>query len=164
MTKYLSTEEARDLGVLQELNRLLLHPRGLALEGTIRKPDEDGATEIFTLVFYERGLDALRSLVVAARTAHALKPEYLDDLQEMIDRAAANPSAGVFRFQDHRDDPEGVYFGEDAVAKSTDGETVTYQVDRMAKADAFDALLTPEKETTRREKLGYVVQPLGDDQ
>lgn len=30
--EYLSLEEARELGIIQEINRRLLHPRGLALE------------------------------------------------------------------------------------------------------------------------------------
>lgn len=30
--KYLPVAEARRLGIIQEINRLVLHPRGLALE------------------------------------------------------------------------------------------------------------------------------------
>ncbi len=40
---YLDWEVARGLGVLQEINRLLLHPRGLALQIDVQ---EDGETAV----------------------------------------------------------------------------------------------------------------------
>lgn len=99
--KYLSGEEIVDLGLLQELNRLLLHPRGLALELT---------------VFEDEGV---------------------------VDEHAVE-----MRVQDHREDPEGVVFG--------DGDPE----DSWRKAAAFEGLLglTPKREG----RFGWVVQPVGD--
>jgi len=95
--EYLTAAEASDLGVLLEINRRLLHPRGLAAEITY---DEETAAG---------------------------------------DRA-------ILRIQDHRADPEGVYYGD-----LDDGD--------VAKADLFDRLMV-EKSTERTHRLGYVVQPL----
>ncbi len=90
--KYLSAEEAAELGVLLEVNRLLLHPRGLALEAM---------------------------------------------------RGSRDPRA--FRIQDHRDDPEGVIFGDD-------GD----ELERLEKSLRFAKLVL----WARQSRFGFVVQPL----
>lgn len=90
--KRLTAREVRDLGVLLEVNRLLLHPRGLALEIAWDPDDPD--------------------------------------------------AVAVLRIQDHRDDPEGVYFDLDPA--------------EWKKVEAFAALVLPGREAA----LGYVVQPV----
>jgi hypothetical protein len=93
--RHLTAHEVRDLGVLLEVNRQLLHPRGLALEVT-----------------------------------------YDPDDPELV---------GKLRVQDHRDDPEGVYFAE-------------LNHDDVAKAARFAGSVR----THRRSALGYIVQPLNE--
>jgi hypothetical protein len=90
---YISAKEFRERGYLCEINRLFLHPLGMALEIAV---DDDGSERF----------------------------------------------VGIW---DYRNDPEGIYF--------TDG------VD-PAKAQRVESERA-EKASTRREALGYEVQPVG---
>ncbi len=96
--KRIPIKEFRSLGFIQEINRRILHPCGLAIE---------------VIVDQETGEEAL---------------------------------GGIW---DYRDDPEGIYFGDD---------TLTWE-----KFQTVDRLLKG-KEETRVAELGYVVQPVpGED-
>lgn len=86
--KYLSAEEIRSLGILQEVNRLFFHPLGLA--------------------------------------------------------AQVNMEDGSLLIQDHREDPEGVYYAEGVM--------------EPAKRKAF-VLFAAERHRQREGALGYVCQP-----
>jgi hypothetical protein len=135
--KYLDMNEARELGVVFEVNRQMLHPRGLALEvHTTENPP------IFLLPIDQDTLDAWRQLIKWARPR---MPEWGEALDRMDKRLAegAESRPAVLRVQDHRDDPEGVFFGDIS------------GVDR-ANARRFHDLVRPE----RLRRLGYVVEPL----
>jgi hypothetical protein len=93
--KYMSVKEFRELGLLHEVNRLVLHPLGLALEVRI---DDDG-----------------------------------------------NESFG--QVWDDRDDPEGIYYGDDLLSPE------------KAKA-VCDLMLSRRGE--RLTQLNYVIQPIRD--
>lgn len=138
--KHLSATEARELGVLLEVNRRLLHPRGLALEVMTAEGDEkiarlggDTAERLRELLAWaqESGLDWPKETVAA------------------IDRelASVESSPATIRVQDYRSDPEGMYFGEIEPAD-------------LEHAKAFEKLLDARRAEKRRAQLGYVVQPL----
>jgi hypothetical protein len=137
--RYLTGYEARDLGVLLEVNRRLLHPRKLALEAEVQV-DGDPVHPVF---FTPDGVDALHRLVNAIADHEAgdeileqarLQQSDLALLEKRIDEADFNQDRGVFHIQDWRDDPEGIRF---TTAEEWDGVTL---LDRDAKAEAFESL------------------------
>lgn len=154
--KHLTAAEARDLGVLLEVNRRGLHPRGLALQCEIAT---DGDI-IHTVTMTGRGIDDLLRLIewMRGRVAEATPAadedgkipwdEWLTALAARVTDAKAQPDAAVLRIQDHRDDPEGVYYADLDEAD-------------CAKASAFDRLLV-DRIAERRLELGFVEQPLPD--
>lgn len=142
--RYLSGREAAENGLLLEVNRRLLHPRGLALAATVTKdPDDEASTRAFFLS--DRGLEQLRELARLARENGLQPVEWCDDLDEELAKADSAP-LGVFHIQ-VTDDPEGFEY-----AANDPGSD-----ERFEKSGRFEALLRPG----RREALGYVVQPLG---
>ena len=92
--KYLTGNEIRELGIVMEVNRRILHPLGLALEYEVPTGD--------------------------------------------------NPA--VLRVQDHRDDPEGVYFGDLTAADAERAAALTVAMQ--------------ERSLARERALGFIVQPL----
>jgi hypothetical protein len=97
----MNADTARTFGIVQEINRQLLHPRGLALaiEYSFTNPD-------------------------------------------------ANALPAVLTIQDHRLDPEGIWYG-------MEGQESVF----LAKAGEFHTLLT-DRVDARMAALGYVIQPL----
>lgn len=98
--KYLSMKELAESGLLQEVNRLFFHPRGLALSVVVDDNSDD----------YEFG--------------------------------------GIF---DYRDDPVGCSFG------SLDPET-------CHKKASYVYMLQEGKKEAREAELGYLIQPLPNDE
>ena len=92
--KRMPIKEFRKLGFIQEINRRLLHPCGLALE---------------TIIDSETGEETL---------------------------------GGVW---DYRDDPEGMYFGDDQLSRAK----------AQAVVDLFNSKLQH-----RREAFGHIIQPV----
>jgi hypothetical protein len=92
--KYMSIKQFRKLGFVQELNRRILHPCGLALE---------------VIVDTDTGEETL---------------------------------GGVWDF---RDDPEGMYYGDEALSRAK-AQSVT---------DLFNSKLAH-----RREAFGHIIQPV----
>jgi hypothetical protein len=137
--KRLTTEEARDLGVVLEVNRQLLHPRGLALEVLVtRSATDEEATVTLSLETIAR----LRELLSWGQATGLSWPE--ETVARIDDElATATASPAILRVQDHRGDPEGVYFDP--------------HPDDAAKAERFDALRLG---ASRVEALGYDVQPI----
>lgn len=139
VVKYLTGYEARDLGVLLEVNRRLLHPRKLAMEAEVQM-DGDPVHPVF---FTPDGVDALHRLVNAIADHDAgdeilelarLQRSDLAELEKRIDEADFNQDRGVFHIQDWRDDPEGIRF---ATAEEWDGVAL---LERDSKMDAFESL------------------------
>lgn len=90
--KYMDVEEFRELGYLQEANRLFFHPVGLALEW------DAGWTRATLGKFLEdRGWSLLGA-------------EALDDVWTFV-RAAGLDKARISGVWDYRDDPEGIMYG-----------------------------------------------------
>lgn len=95
--KYMDIAEFRKVGFLQEVNRKVLHPCGLALEvetgpGMIRLSEEE--------------IDYLRTI---ARTT--FEPSTRAFLNNIVHRAV-NAEERIGRVWDDRDDPEGIAYGE----------------------------------------------------
>jgi hypothetical protein len=139
MAKYLTGYEARDLGVLLEVNRRLLHPRKLALEAEVQM---DGAP-VHPVFFTPDGVDALHRLVNAIADHDAgdeileqarLQQSDLAELEKRLDEADFNQDRGVFHIQDWRDDPEGIRF---ATSAEWDGISL---LERDSKQAAFENL------------------------
>ena len=93
--KRMDIKEFRKLGFIQEINRRLLHPCGLALEVIVNQ--EDGTETL----------------------------------------------GGIW---DYRDDPEGIYFGDEAQLSRAKAQAVT---------DLFNSKLAQ-----RREIFGHIIQPV----
>lgn len=137
----LDQEAVRALGVIFEVNRQLLHPRGLALE--VHRPSADSDPTLYLMPVSSEYVDGWRRLIAWCREQDW--PEWaatFDTLEEMLDGAEASPPA-ILRIQDHRDDPEGVYFGDIGPE------------DRV-KAATFAGMIGPGRE----QALGYIVEPL----
>jgi hypothetical protein len=139
-TKWMPATEAQDLGVVLEVNRQLLHPRGLAL--AVAKTTEP----VHSVTLRDEDVETIRALIHAAPDAIALAR--LDALRARLDEgerydAGEKWLSGIV---DHRDDPEGVYFGD------FDGGDIE-------KAGRFYRLLQ-EREAERERRLGFVVEPL----
>jgi hypothetical protein len=121
--------EFRSIGWLQELNRRLLHPAGLALEVTTVE---------------DSGWDPSGGHPLAERLAEAGYDAA--GIKATLDALYPPGSSFLSGVWDYRDDPEGVYFG---------GE---YLGDLKVKADRVEAVLR-ERAPARERALGYVVQP-----
>lgn len=137
---HLSTSDARQLGVVLEVNRRLLHPRGLALEIMVGDGDER---------IVRTAGDTPERLRELLEWAQANGLDWPEETAAAIDRelASAESAPATIRVQDHRRDPEGVYFGE-------------IEPEDIDHAKAFEALLDERRAERRRSQLGYVVQPL----
>jgi hypothetical protein len=96
--KYIDITEFRRLGLLQEVNRLFLHPRGLALEVVV---DDDG-TERFGGVWDYRddpeGMGFADNMIspASAITAQTLFDEHLAARQQLF-----GPPDGIQPIPDH---------------------------------------------------------------
>jgi hypothetical protein len=137
--------EFRQAGYLQEVNRRLLHPLGLALEVT--RADE----AVNYVAFTDKGVENLRRLVQAALDNGLVSTVDAAELVQRCSEAARHDAdeewlSGVW---DYRHDPEGIVFAEGSID--------------AAKA----AQVTREwaiRGTARMSLLGYVVQPVPEEE
>lgn len=130
--KRMGAREFRDLGLLQEVNRLFLHPRGLALEV---ETDDDRCGHVFG--------DRQTCLSPRSSMRHDV------DSKNGEIRLAAHEFVPLERYSsvwDSRDDPEGIMYD---LSEPLD----------TAKA-ARVALMLDDKARARLEGLGWVYQPL----
>jgi hypothetical protein len=130
-----------DGGYLQEVNRRLLHPCGLALEVEVAA----GPTAVVKLT--QGGVEALRELIDFVRVQAPDWVDHMDELEERLDEAelleqgdAASRRLGLPQ------DGEGVIFADDAVSPE---KARRVQEDMTRRA------------ITREAALGYIVQPAG---
>lgn len=132
----------RSVGYLHEVNRLLLHPLGLAME-------IDVATEPMRVVrLRERGCAVLEQLCRESLAGRG--PFKADDAADLLDSlgAAERMEAADERFGgvwDYSDDPEGMTYGEDLLSP-------------LKAVRVAQELLQRRK--LRMELLGYVIQPI----
>lgn len=147
--KYLTAPETRTLGVVMEVNRRLLHPRGLALEYV--RADVNSTHNV---VLSSGDIESLREVMAWMRSklAETYTDEQrerwessLDNLNEVFGNALESPDAVWLRIQDHRDDAEGVYF--DDLDESDRGHALNF------------VTLAEDREDARQDALGYIVQP-----
>ena len=141
--KKMPIEEFRDRGYLQEVNRRLLHPLGLAFE--LRQTVSDGPAEQiragagtaeWLAWVVERAID--EGIVTEQDAAGALKA--LGEVDEI-------PGMQISGIWDERDDPEGIVFGD-----GDDGE--------RARKRAFVDEEWERRTEERERRLGYMVQEL----
>lgn len=141
--KYMPIGEFVDGGYLQEVNRRLLHPLGLALE--VQRATQNTRVLLLT----DASVEALRVLIRRIRIdpnqAAAMDAlEGLIDSSELLEPGDSRLS-GIW---DCRDDPEGVIFG-DGVIDREKARGVTDEMNLRA--------------LSREATLGYVIQPTGEE-
>jgi hypothetical protein len=135
---HMDIAEFRELGYLQEVNRRVLHPLGLALEVTVmdRESDDSKMIEVIAPVIQE----SLMQMNVSAEQAR-------EAARLVVSKLWPRGSERISGVWDYRDDPEGVYFGA--------GEL------DVNKADRIEAILS-QKLRRREEILGFGVQGPAD--
>lgn len=139
--KYLDINEFVDGGYLQEVNRQLLHPLGLALEVTTA--DEPAA--IITLT--DKGAAGLDDLISLATQAELMPIEDLEALRRIVEHAR-HVKAGdgiITGVWDYREDPEGIVF---------EGDLVNLLKNKAAKV----AMEWRKREPARMRMLGVMIQ------
>jgi hypothetical protein len=142
--KQLSGREFRELGLLQEVNRRLLHPIGLALEMTRAR---QGGERIVGGAGTAKWLSWLVDRAVAEGIC---TKEDVVDVRHMLEHNVTKIEAGEIWLSgvwDEREDPEGVYFGEGDKAE------------RMQRVLSFKGLWQ-DRRAAREAALGYMVQPV----
>lgn len=107
--KHIDIGEFRELGFLQEANRLFFHPHGLALE--ITRVTADEGAPITAVAFTGPEMVALRRILAWADPGEA---EAVALIEARLDAGAVYEVddcwlSGVW---DYRDDPEGVVMGD----------------------------------------------------
>lgn len=132
--------EFMDDGYLQEVNRRLLHPCGLALEVLVAQEP----TAVIRLT--EGGLQALRDMIEYVLSEDPSREAALHELEERLDEAEQLDPGDAFLsgIWDCRDDAEGVIFGPGVIDEAK-ARKVTHEMTHRG--------------LTRQETLGYVIQP-----
>lgn len=129
-------EEFRELGFLQEVNRRLLHPCGLALQ--ITRAESPG-------VVVAMGVELWEALLrVAAAEPH---PQLYEALREA--RHFEKGGMWFSAVKDAREDPEGVVFGP--------GD----EAERLRRAASVEAELLKRAAARRALLGGEIIQPVG---
>lgn len=144
MKKQLPIGEFRNLGYVQEINRTMLHPVGLALEVTV------STAPVAHIALTTQSAETLLALLEVIPPAVAMKAKVtaddLEDLRQRIldaqEEAKREWLSGVW---DCRDDPEGIMF-DPALIDPEKQRGV-----RQIQSARFDA---------RYQALGYFVQPV----
>lgn len=148
--KHLSINEFRARGYLHEVNRLLLHPLGLALEVTRAK--EPGVRVSFKEADFEESKLALKGALEILLDGNPDKAS-LQKLLGSLDHHAEHLEAGqewLGGVWDSQDDPEGTVYGDDLLS--------------VEKAERVCAELLGRREERKKHTGGWVVQPFPDRQ
>ncbi len=137
----MTLKEVRRDGVLLEVNRQLLHPRGMALTASV-------ATEATTSVhFTDDGIVALCDLVTKAMDAGIISENNAAALSARVNEAErAEPGELVTLYVQEDDDPEGLWFGG-------------FDADDLEGASNFQARFD-EIGAARRWALGFDIEPM----
>lgn len=138
----LPIEEFQGFGYLQEVNRRVLHPVGLALQ-VAKIPDGEPARRAIALT--DESIDYLRQLADWAVEAGKMTEEWRTELNARISEVEPQ-RFWLDSVHDCRDDPEGIVF---------EGETQ----ERRERAARFQAEWD-QRVAARQQALGYVVQPI----
>jgi hypothetical protein len=136
--KRIDIAEFRAEGYMQEINRRLLHPLGLALEVT--SVDAEGWTENTWRV-----QDAARRMLSNPEPDPAVFAMACDTVIRVLNALYPPGSQHLSGCWDYRGDAEGIYY------EGFDLEEKAQNVDR----------LLSERAPARQAALGYVIQPVG---
>lgn len=134
----MAISEFRDGGYLQEVNRRLLHPLGLALE-VVQSPER-----VHRILLTDTGVAALIDLVETAARQDLISIPDEKDLLERI-RSADSGTEWLSSIWDCRYSVEGISFGPGTISAEK-----AYRVE-----GELDA-----REDGRRAELGYQIQPI----
>jgi hypothetical protein len=136
--KHMPIAEFRSDGYLQELNRLLLHPLGLALEVTVMDAETDDARLIEQI-----------APIIAEQLVQLNPPDELvrEAARAVVAKLWPRGSEHISGVWDYRDDPEGMVYGA--------GEIDVNKADRIA-------VLLAHKLAERQGLLGFGVQGPAD--
>lgn len=146
--KRLPIREFRARGYLHEVNRLVLHPLGLALE--VARAKEPGVRVLFKEADFEESKAALRSALVALPDGDPARAS-LQKLLGSFDHHAERLEAGQEWFGgvwDDRDDPEGIRYADDTLSAE--------------KAERVCTELLERRDERKKHTGGWIVQPLPD--
>ncbi len=125
--KHADINKLRDLGFIQEANRLFFHPHGLALEVTV-VTDEQGDRAYSTVSLLADDKATLDQLIDAERERRSEVDDNsdLDALSHRIAEAKhhAVGDAWISGVWDFREDPEGILFGDLPDDKAKKAESV----------------------------------------
>lgn len=143
--KYMKITEFRESGYLHEVNRLLLHPLGLAM--SIQLVKEDGRVIRVRESDVRSMVDALTIVSEAIAVTDSENSVRLKGIVELI-QGAQRVQEGDEWFGDvwdYRDDPEGMCYGDDLL--------------NAEKARGVAAMMFARR-GERIKRLGYVIQPI----
>lgn len=148
--KLINPREFKDVGFLQEANRLFFHPHGMALAIT-RVTDGEGAP-IHSMALRSDEYDELCALLTSGGASAGLV--------EKIHGAAKYDvgDAWISGVWDSRDDPEGVIFGDRPEDKTAKAERV--EAERKRHYEARCALFGVPRDIAAA-VVGADIEPLG---
>lgn len=147
--KRMAIKDFRNEGYLHEVNRLVLHPLGLAME--VNLADETGVSVSMNLADFVEAKMALRAAIAVMLDGAPAKAR-LQRLLGLFEQHPTHYEAGdesLGGVWDDRDDPEGISYGDDLLSPE--------------KAARIAALML-ERRKGRAGALKYVVQPVGSEQ
>lgn len=113
--KHIDIAKLRELGFIQEANRLFFHPHGLALEVTVITDDDDVAA-LTHVELQDADVTTLVSLIEAEHERRDPE-ENTEDLDALTGRLNQAPryqlgDAWLSGVWDFSEDPEGIVFGD----------------------------------------------------
>lgn len=152
--KKMPISEFRERGYLHEVNRLVLHPLGLALE--VKVAGEAGLVASFRAEDLDEILPNLDRCVELLRCGSANPGVDADVIEKLAGSLRAGQAfekgevVGLGGVWDCQDDPEGITYGEDLLSAE--------------KAERVCAELLERREERKKHTGGWVIQPIPDRQ
>ena len=150
MNRYLTWQELQEDGIVMEVNRRLLHPRGLALQYNIRDPNqpEDPVAAVW---FFHKDVAKMREILEMCRgmmeEAETWSDEwaaYFDGLMERVREAEDCPDSAHLRVYSV-DDPEGIVFGALSSEDRDRADRFLKRVDIKARVAGAGFVIEPHK-------------------
>jgi hypothetical protein len=124
--KHIDIAKLRDLGFIQEANRLFFHPHGLALEVTVVTDDDVAAVTHVRLNDTEK---ATCEALIEAERERRDPEDSTQDLDQLVHRLETSARYGIgdawlSGVWDFSDDPEGILFGDGSMGKAEKAASV----------------------------------------
>jgi hypothetical protein len=115
--RLLTWRELKDKGIVMEINRRLLHPRGMALRYNVAKPDDPEAM-VSAVWFYQTDVERLREVFAHCESIMREREDwderwatYFAGLMERVQETLETPEVANLQIME-TDDPEGFVFGD----------------------------------------------------